>query len=574
MDIVEVVEELKINFIVFRLYNNDAAVRCVDICNSLKDGISFDKLHEFNMFFNTFLSSVPTDQYEVHTNFTLLCNELYTISKEKKSFDVKESLELDVNYATNNYYEAHILASLGIPTLSLDYELAGLLPFLKSDDPLILDIEKIELAKKLNVVGVRETLIALAANFFYLSRILGHNYPQAHALYSQSKQYLVIGLYASKEDIDYLCYYGSLLGENFLPGIASDVLSALKTQYSIEYSRNPDQATKIAVVMTSRFAMLSGESIIDWAQKALAVPKAEIKLHIQVQVDLSLTILLNEEVLKKQAILHTLVSVLDYIEENTSDSISNNLQRQRLSNFPIRVISRSIELKDYSFAIICAYLWRTYEKGCKLELAQILEQTLLLGLPLFSSGKSVLIINYNGNSQFIEVNHHLEPENFISIKNEFEGNWTVISGQVTPLQPPSKYGMGPIITKSDYYEEALKQLLYSDSFADILMQVPKSEVIRFLELPGLNLPLPSLFGLHYERIMSTLVVNKPKNITNITRVLIWCDPEGNLFDSYREKEALESLLSKNGIYYESYYFEQCSLGLFLNKYSDMKFDLV
>lgn len=547
-------------------------MKCILICNNLKEGITFSKLRILNVFFNAYLNSVPTDQYEIHTNFTVLFNALLNISKEKESFSIKESLVLDVDYATNNYYEALILSSIGMPSLSLDYEVTGLFPFLASEDPFTINIEKIEVAMKHNIAGVREIIMALSSNFFYLSRILGHNYLQAHALYLQTKQLLLVGIDANEEDIDYLCYYGSLLGASYLPDIANEVLSALKEQYSIEYSRNPNQATKIAEVLTSEFAVLSGESIVEWAKKALSVPKAEIKL--QSLVDLKLTVLLKEEILNKKAIWRTLVTMLDYINGNTSDEIGNDLQRQRLSNYPIRVIVRAIELKDYFFAIRCAYLWMTYQKGHGPGLARLSEQTILLALPLFNLQKSVFIFHHNSNSHFFEVDNRLESETFISIKNKFEGNWTVLLGQVTPSQPPSSHGKGPIITESDRYEEALRQMLSFESLTNILKQVPKSEVIRVLEVPGLNLPLSSLFGILCERSMSTLVSDEPQSRTEINKVLIWCDPEGNLFDAYREKEALETLLNKNGIYFESYSFTQCSFELFLSKYVDMKFDLV
>lgn len=424
----------------------------------------------------------------------------------------------------------------------------------------VIDFFKIE--------NAREILISLCASSFYLCRILGFQYQENHNLFCETLKWVNSGDSSIIDDIEYLCLYAGLIVMNDNENNRNTLYKIIKNQYNFELDKgNNIGAILITRTMASKFGVLVGEDPCIWSERGLAyksdMPQEDI-------ASLELTILLRSSTFDKEAIYNTIHTYLDSVIASHKSIIMNFHQRMRMSEIINRTLRVSIENGEYSFAVKCTKLWRTYLG--KNEYNNNNNDIFILACPAFSDEKVSYILDYNGNTTYLEYSRDISLKEFLSIKNEFEGTWTTFALDQTPLLKPRR--PIPIENKSTEYETAILNFFAIDKIGKELFKITEDKNIKVLEVPWTNTPLAPYLSNYVNKSISVYVQEEIKNYLGIKKVLLWCNPDLTLSDAKLEQEALEYILNANNIEYEVYTGNQCSKQLFINKYTDNSFDLI
>ncbi|MFA9560370.1 CHAT domain-containing protein [Evansella sp. AB-rgal1] len=421
---------------------------------------------------------------------------------------------------------------------------------------------KIEFAK--------DILISLAAMSFYLSRILGFQYRENHKLFSETINWVNQGKEANIEDVEYMCLYAGLIVMNDHEENRKILTKLLKCQYEHEKnSTNKIGAILITETMASNFGVLIGEDPVIWSERGLAFKD---EMPLEDQTSLELTVLLRNDKFYKEAIYECLHKYLDHLNTNCESLIVNYHQRMRMSECINRTLSVAVNKGEFDFAIKCAKLWRSYTGGnIKMETGDD-NELFILACPTLFEDKMIYILCENGMTSYFEYDRSIILKEFISIKNEFEGTWTVISHDENPLAKPKR--PIPLEGKSSGYENAISAFYAIEEIGKRLSHVSQDKKIKLLEVPWTNTPIVSNLSLKVDRSISFYVQETQKKSSKIKKALLWCNPDLTLSDASFEKEALEYILKENDIDYEVFTGNECSKELFIEKYSDDSFDLI
>ncbi len=542
-------------------------------CDEIISEFSFEKLVRLQNIVDIFLSKVPITNISIHKALlTQMSLALFSLDEEY-NFSEIQRVESFVLVCNNFAYLAGITSTVGLAGEAFDYIILSIDPLFdkNSNKPLSYYYGMWEKAiDEYKIFNARETLMNQGAIFFYLSRILAHNYSDAHTYYNETNKWVKIGSESTTEDIKYLCYYSGILAANYKHEEAIDVLKKLKSQYEIEKDQDPYSALFIAETLTTKFGLIMEENIVEWSEKALSL---NIDIHYQSKTNLNLNIYLADDHFDKEKVRETIIGYLDSLNDEISSKVINNLQRQRLSEIINRTVSVAIRQCEYQFAIEMAYIWRTYSsKNTNIELN---DDAILLIAPTLRENKIIYLFYNQGETKIIEQETKVTLEYLIQVKNNFEGTWTVIANQDKPIEPKF-YNQKENIYISDNYRIVLENYFLPDKVLDVInnSNIPNGNRIRVLDLTWMNTPIPQIMGLNMNHFPSVLVTDKQNRPRQIKNVLIWCDPDDTLPNSDLERDAIEYLLKKNNIRFETYSGDECSLDLFKEKYSSNEFDLI
>lgn len=418
------------------------------------------------------------------------------------------------------------------------------------------------------LVGARENLVMLSAQFFYLSRILAHNYDDSFLIFDLTKKWVHLDGNSTLEDIYYIAFYSGVLAAKNNKSDMEWVRQKLIEQYEIQKNQNAHFAFIVAESLAYKYGEIIGEDTVLWAKRALTL---NIDIPKESETTLKLNVLLNDEKFNEADIFNCLKEYLKYLNIYSIDKIDNANNRQRKSDIIIRIIINAIEYKKYTFAVKCALLWRTYFNEGELN-NQIYEDIIILLLPTLKEGKSVYLIMDNDTTDYLEFGENISIRDLIDIKNKFEGTWTVLANDLNPID--NSGGIFPDERISDEYDTVIDNYFHPEKIGEKLLLHDQKKNIRLLELTWTNTPLLPKISKQLNRNISSFVNSNYANEVPIKKVLIWSDPDLSLTDAVNEQEALEKLLVSNNVDYEVYYGEQCTKDLFLSKYNDDEFDLI
>jgi hypothetical protein len=212
-------------------------------------------------------------------------------------------------------------------------------------------------------------------------------------------------------------------------------------------------------------------------------------------------------------------------------------------------------------------LWRSYFG----EVIKSNNELLVLACPAFFDDKVIYIME-NRSTTFLEYNRNNSLKEFLSIKNEFEGTWTVYANDQTPLSRPRR--PIPIENRSSEYETAILDFFAIEEIGKELSKIAQDIEVKVLEVPSTNTPLVPFLSYYINRSISIYVQDKIKNSSEIKKVLLWCNPDSTLADAKLEQKALEYILKANKIEYEVFANDQCNKETFKEKYKGSSFDLI
>ncbi|MEH7076971.1 CHAT domain-containing protein [Neobacillus drentensis] len=413
----------------------------------------------------------------------------------------------------------------------------------------------------------REILISLCANSFYLCRILGFQYQENHNLFYETFKWINTRYSSTIDDIEYMCLYAGLIVLNDNEENRNTLHPILKKQYDFEIANaNNVSAILITRTMASKFGLMMGEDPCLWSERGLIFKDEMAPEDI---ASLELTILFRDNTFDEEAIHNVLLSYLEFVMGNHKSVIMNFQQRMRMSELINRTVKVSIEKGRYSFGIKCVMLWRSFLGD---EIKYNNNELFVLACPAFSDDKVIYILDCNGKTTFLEYTRNISLKEFLSIKNEFEGTWTVFAHDQTPLSRPRRHI--PIENMSSEYETAIKDFFAIEEIGKELSKIDIDKNVKVLEVPWTNTPFVSYLSYYVNRSISVYVQNKIKHLSEIKKVLLWCNPDSTLSAAKLEQEALEYILKANNIEYEVFTGNECSKLTFENKYKDSSFDLI
>lgn len=265
--------------------------------------------------------------------------------------------------------------------------------------------------------------------FFYLSRILGHNYNESHELFKATKKWLKTGEMSKFEDVYYLAFYAGVLASNNFEEHSNWIHKHLLAQYQIQVNlKNDLLAFIIAETFTTKFGEKTGEDIILWAKRALSF---NIEMPKESRVALKLSIMREDNELDKEGLETLLMTFLKDLN-STCTKIENCNFRNRRSDIIINIILLAIKHREYSIAVRSAVLWRTFFSPEDLD-EQIFEDVIILLIPTLKDRKTIYLVMDNRKTLLYECGDTLSLKEFLKIKNSFEGTWTVLAGDTNPL---------------------------------------------------------------------------------------------------------------------------------------------
>ncbi|PGV54173.1 CHAT domain-containing protein [Bacillus sp. AFS037270] len=565
------IKSLQNIFIAFKPILGELSTQGIDTCECLKQKLNVQDLIKLrNLVFSLRSIYSPSD---IRTHKAIV-NEItnlliFSAIYLKLDQNISDHFRLLVveDYLT---FSLH-LSQQGLPGESYNYQNFAInsSPFNPSDKQIEWDFSFWQrIINRKDIEGQREVLIMLVGHFFYLSRILGHNYRESHELYKETNKWLKTGKEAKLEDIYYLAFYAGVLASNYNEDHSNWVHKQLLEQYQIQIDlKNEVLAFIIAETFTTTFGKIIEEDITLWAKRALSL---DVEMPEESRVALKLCKMKGEHKFDKEGLETLLRTYLEHL--NSSLSILENCNiRNRRSDILITIIMLAIKHEEYSFAVKSAVLWRTFFNPDDVD-EQLFDDVIILLIPTLKDAKSIYLIMEDGNTTYHEFDDSLSLKEFLKIKNSFEGTWTVIAGDTEPINkveydtPNDEY--------SSMYDMAIEKYFNPREIANLLKGVSKEKKIRLLELTWTNTPIIPKISWYLQRNISLLGNSKNLKEAKLKKVLIWCDPDNSLTDAYNEKEALEVLLNYYGISYEVYVGSECSLQLFLSKYNDLDFDLI
>ncbi|PWK08478.1 CHAT domain-containing protein [Tumebacillus permanentifrigoris] len=555
----------------FSMINSPIAMEAVKCCDELIESPSLEKIKLLYDFSRLVFGVVPLDRYNFLETIVTLISGIILESIDVIQTTTEEKIELFTNMMNINSMMARALSTLGLFGQSWNYQMLAFDPLWKGER----EIDYGEttgmwvIAIKQGVFDINLQIVESLSNFFYLSRHMGHNFEFCHQLFDFMSPYINLGNEkAAEEEVECVCYYGGILAMFPKEPTLTKICIALKDQFQIEYYRNPQLSVRIAETLATRFGEVAGEDIIYWARVAQNVPS--VRLEPNQKASLMLNELLHDKPLRLQAIKECILSFLNSLDEQISDLLINNLQRQRLSQLINRVISVAYHQGEYSFIVQMAFMWRTSRFGIEFQIPR--EEVLLVVIPNIMRGSVVYLIWDNGFVKIVTTENSLSLEELYQSRSEFDGSWTVVLDQQASQSPPSPL-RHPNYEGSETYEASLKLFYCPGVIATELEKINKP--VRLLETSWMNMPLGALIGLQTDLSIATFI--NPTNTvsySDIKRVVLWCDPTEDLYYANLEKDSVEKIFTKHGIEVEVFSGEACTPELFLEKYKDPNIDLI
>lgn len=555
----------------YRNYDNKTAKLCIEYCNLLCENRTFQYIHSLHVLVNGFVSNIMTGNYDIGLEIIDILTDIQLEFLNEAGINKKQRLQIIIEYMFNNVCNAELLTILGIPGQSLNYLEKALTCFnyeLFSDR---YPISEWKQTVEYKIIGAREIILKFAAIEFYVMRHLGFQFDKCHFLFKELKDLAVSGINATKEDINFYCNYASLLGNCIVNDkeLAINLCDILKKQFPIESRKDEILAIEIAETLMSNFGKKMGENINEWAEKGLSI-KA-IEKFPQKKSCLGIVAQLGKKDLEKGLIKSYLLDYISYLNIETKKHI-RDLQRQRLSQFILLPISKAIQKEDYAFAFECAYIWMT---SCNNEIKVKDQEAILLVIPNLEDHKIHYILYFDKNTYHFEFNRKINISEFIKYKNEFEQTWNVLLENYDNNFPiPSTTRDIPDCLKGEEYYQALEQFFLPNEIAEEIKKYNNIKKVRFFELTTLNVPLISLIQQYLDIDMSYFIDDGLEKSIKISKALIWCDPDMNLYDAYLESEAIERLLTDKKIAFDSFSNKECKKEIFIEKYKDTNYDLI
>lgn len=481
--------------LILKKYHPQKCLQIVKECKNIDalKNLSFDSLKKLYILYNDFLNAVPSEQYELHINLSNKIMNVMQFWMQYKSENRYEYCSVFLFIAESYANLCGLFSTMGIPGLAWDYCMLSLM-FDSNDIKKLLDVEKaLDLWSEtinIGIVGSREILIFIITNYFYLSRILGHNREDCYKVFQITLKWLKTGVEATNDDIKYLSYFACFLlttnNEYFNARLARIVINKLKTQYMVEKNREMRDALLICQTL-SYVSSLIGEDNLEWALKGQDIIKNNQSMGDPFSnAEMSLTVLLREDAFEKCKVKEVIADFLKLLDKHNK-KIINWLQRARLSQLINRCIAYAIHHGEYKFAIECAYIWKGYD--CDDDYILPKDEILILIIHNLWDDKLVYLIWDGENSKLVKVCRSVTLEELIEVKNSFEGTWTAIMGKqyidVDSFERPDP-------SKSFNYLNKLEGYYFPKEIANSINSLNSTKAVRIIEAAWLNSPLTAL----------------------------------------------------------------------------------
>ncbi|MBX4266213.1 CHAT domain-containing protein [Clostridium estertheticum] len=335
-------------------------------------------------------------------------------------------------------------------------------------------------------------------------------------------------------------------------------------------SKNKEYAFQICYTLHS-VDIIANKIKIKWAVNGIIILDDLKSENIESRIVLEIAILLYEPNFEKIKIKDKIIEYLKYIENVISYPTIRGFQKQKMSIIINKCILYSIEHNENEFAAECAYIWRTYPHNIEGYFKN--EESLLLIFSNFKTDMIIYLIYHNNKSILLEFPKKISLRKLIESKNEFEDNWTVITGG--DLDQNVNYSGYPNENLPNTYKENLEQFYCISEIAKEIKSIKDISKINIIEVPWVNAPMESLIGIQLDKSISTLVAGNPKEQRVIKNILIWCDPDCSLPSTIIEKELVEhNLVNCEGVNVNVFIGEECSYDLFCEKYKDENYDVI
>lgn len=565
---------ITINYLqrIFEFYDSiqstPVTIRGIEICNSLLNEITFTKLRELYLLVNALLSGLPVEYYKSHIQISEILRAIYLLSILHVKFSEEESSQLFVDLVSLFTWLSFTVSQNGLPGEAYNQVVIALNPFSDTYNQSEVTWEQnywIVAIDILNITGAREILMFMLASYFYLSRLLAHNYQVSHDFYEQTVKWLKTGTEAQFEDIEYLCFYSGILAANRNQDRAFAVRDTLKRQYEIEKTRNPHFAFRIAETLARKFGKIVGEDVSIWADRALTY---NINIPIQEQVTLKLTALLNKNDFDKKLVFKELINLLNDLNQRFLDKIQNINQRQRLSDIINMVVTSSVRNEEYNFAFKCAYYWKCYFQSI---VEPKIDEIIIFVISNYYGDETLYLVWNKGNVKFLKYIHETTLRELLSAKNTFEGTWTILANDDEPLEYVENESLG---INSQEYEKMIEEYFQINKFVSDITKILDKEKIRMFELSWTNSPMFSILARKMCYGNSILVSGKLGKQREIKKVLIWCNPDERISDALFESEAIQAILKAKQIDFKVYSQKECSKKFFLKEYINEEYDVI
>lgn len=539
----------------------------------LSNGVNFHKLNTLLKLCDDFMETVPIEAYQLYCPLVESKNHLILDSLSRNQ-ELPRAMYLQyIIIVINNYNNvSQSLAVLGLVGEAWNYQILAIDPFhqqgqIYMDWPEGLWIE----ACDLQIPQAREAIISIMANFFYISRILGHNREQCIRYYLDTRRWLDWGEGATENDIYYLCFLiDHLKPEPELP-LTREVYEQLKNQYDVEMSIGRKENAALIAEALSSMASLMGESDVYWAKEGLKI--AEGNLHIQTKMKFDLKIYCESSPINVEGIKVSLTEFLQFVSDNVGeDQLVKDLQKQRLSDLFVSCIVKLIQQGLHKDAMETWLLWKFHSN----EIHLLQNKLSYLGAIQNLYEDKMIYLLYDGTHvSYYEFSREIDLVEIMKAKSKYENSWQIVAGQTDTSEAFIGDGV-PDPRESNNYEKKLEQFYAPQKIAEVLNQLTDQREIILMELSWMNSPLIPLIQQYTNITLKYSNHAHLKQPSEIKKVLIWCDPdnENSLYDAHIEKDAIIAILNKLKVAYDVFVGPECTFQEFMKCYTQMDYDLI
>lgn len=408
--------------------------------------------------------------------------------------------------------------------------------------------------------AARSGFVSQANLHFRLINVLGMSANELDLTFVNSKDFVKLGNQSTAEDIIYYCSY--------LEGINKDrdkrdeinyYVHYLEDQYKFEITKSKENASMIAKTLSK----VTQSSF--WIEKAIQLAEKNeeyyglcLRRYYFADIDVNDIVILN-----------LVEDMLKILAEKFPIRMTFELMKQKYNEYISDAYLFLLKRCRYEGIIKLMYLWNTSRPGSLINFPPSNKMT-VLAAPYSEDGITRYYIHNGQTTEFLKVpTQNKYVPHILEHKNSLESGWAVLASSVDNDEP--------YLDSRHYYEDSddyHANLSTHYAISELEKKLSSNELpILYFEFPSMGTPITSIYNIELINDVSNLIISGENIESNVKKVLIWCNPDGTLYSSQFELDAISLIFNNNDIDYEIIKENDCTKDLFLEKYIDESIDL-
>lgn len=413
---------------------------------------------------------------------------------------------------------------------------------------------------------IRDFFVKRGAISFRLSKIMGDVGMEAKAVYKTYKMFATF-VNPNQYDLMFFTNYLDLISSKSARDVQDfkDIVDSLTNHYSTEKDAN------------YRFIIASSLAInlksLEWTKKAAAETSTYYWAEL---IHMKVLEACHAESIDGSRLIELLWDFMMKSYSLFQDRTMFELIKQKYSVIFTQILVTCIEKNELHLFLSLTYNWNCFRPGKK-GFQYIENKNLFVTVPNFGGfDGTIFLIKYEDEIIFIPITSDVKLEDIMELKSRVEASWyALIGSEITLSFEEESIKSREQLQLSKEYVKAIEKFIGIEELKKCLVDLPSQINFEYLETSWTNTPIVSVLANNTQHTFTITGGNEhyliPQGIKN---VLIWCDPDGSLYKSKFELDGIRRIFTINEVDVEIFTGSNCTKEVFLEKYSDQKYDLI